>query len=152
MGFTQSFSGTLGDLDGYIQLFPGTYKKDRPINITSIDKVHIKCGCIDGSILNGIRQPILYSFALDQPPGQKIYNEPKVKLLKKVDKSVFSHTRFYLEDGDHKEFDFSGETISFTCQPIKIKNSSLYTYNYISIHTRGIHTFIFVSISETYFY
>ena len=81
MGFTQSYSGSLGDLDGYIQLIPGTYESDRPINITSIDKVLLKCDCIDVSILNGIREPILYSFALDQPPGYKVYKEPRVKLF-----------------------------------------------------------------------
>ena len=28
---------------------------------------------------------------------------------------------FYLEDDDHKPVDFNGETISFTCQLIKIE-------------------------------
>ena len=120
MGFTQSYLGSLGELDGYIQLILQTYESDRPINITSIDKVHLKCDCIDGSIVNGIREPFLYSFPLDQPPGHKIYKEPKVKLFKKLNKSVLSHTRFYLEDDDHKEVDFNGETISFTCHLIKI--------------------------------
>ena len=118
--FTQSYSGPLGDLDGYIQLIPGTYKSDRPINITSIDKVHLKCDCIDGSIVNGTREPILFSFALSSPPGHKIYKEPRVKLFKKVNKFVLSHITFYLEDDDHKPVDFNSETVSFTCQLIKI--------------------------------
>ena len=101
-------------------MIAGSYKSEKPINITRIDKVHLKCDCIDGSIVNGIREPILYSFALDQPPGHKIYKKPKVKLFKKVNKSVLSHIRFYLEDDDHKEIDFNGEKISFTCQLIKI--------------------------------
>ena len=101
-------------------MIPGSYKSDKAINITSIDKVHLKCDCIDGSIVNGIREPILYSFALDQPPDYTMYKEPKSKLFKKVNKSVLSHIRFYLEDDDHREVDFNGETISFTCQLIKI--------------------------------
>ena len=72
LGFTQSYSGTLGDIGGYIKLNPGTYKSDKPIDITSVDKVLLKCDCINGSIVNGIREPILYRFALDQPPGYKI--------------------------------------------------------------------------------
>ena len=59
LGFIQSHSGPLGDIDGYIQLIPGTYKSELPINITGIDKVHLKCHSIDGSIVNGIRVPIL---------------------------------------------------------------------------------------------
>ena len=83
LGFTQSHSYPLDDIDGFYQLIAGSYKSDKPINITGIDKVHLKCDCIDGSIMNGTREPFLYSFALDQPPGHKTYKEPKVKLFKK---------------------------------------------------------------------
>ena len=120
LGYTQSHSYPLDDIEGFYQLIPGSYKSDKPINITGIDKVHLKCNVVDGSIVNGIREPILYSFALDQPPGHKIYKEPKVKLFKKVNKSVLSHITFYLEDDDYKAVDFQGETITFTCQLIKI--------------------------------
>ena len=69
LGFTQSQSYPLDDIDGFYQLIAGSYKSEKPINITSVDKVHLKCNCINGSIVNGVREPILYSFALDQPPG-----------------------------------------------------------------------------------
>ena len=89
LGFTQSHSYPLNDIDGFYQLIAGSYRGDKPTNITGIDKVHLKCDCIDGSIVNGIREPILYSFALSSPPGHKIYKEPRVKLFKKINKSVF---------------------------------------------------------------
>ena len=88
--------------------------------ITGIDKIHLKCDCIQGSIVNGIREPILYSFAMSSSPGHKIYKEPRVKLFKKINKSVLSHITFYFEDDDHKPVDFNDEMISFTCQLIKI--------------------------------
>ena len=119
LGFTQSHSYPLDDIDGFYQLIAGSYKSDNPINITGIDKVHLKFDCIQGSIVNGVREPILFSFALSSPPGHKIYKEPKVKLFKKK-KSVLSHITFYLEDDDYKAVDFNGEMISFTCQLIKI--------------------------------
>ena len=120
LGFTQSRSYPLEDIDGFYQLVSGSYKSDKPVNITGIDKVHLKCDCIQGSIVNGVREPILYFFALDQPPGHKIYKEPKVKLFKKINKSVLFHITFYFEDDDYKAVDFNGETLSFTCQLIKI--------------------------------
>ena len=120
LGYIRSRSYPLTDIDGHYQLIAGSYKSDKPINITGIDKVHLKCDCIQGSIVNGIREPILYSFALNSPPGHKIYKEPTVKLFKKINKSVLSHITFYLEDDDHKAVDFNNETISFTCQLIKI--------------------------------
>ena len=83
LGFTQSRSYPLDDIDGFYQLIAGSYKSDKPINITGIDKIHLKCDCIQGSIVNGIREPILYSFALSSPPGHKLYKEPRIKILKK---------------------------------------------------------------------
>ena len=120
LGFTRSRSYPLDDIDGFYQLIAGSYKSDRPINITGIDKIHLKCDCIQGSIVNGIRKRILYSFALSSPPGHKIYKEPRVKLFKKINKPVLSHITFYFEDDDHKPVGFNGETISFTCQLIRI--------------------------------
>ena len=120
LGFTQSRSYPLNDIDGFYQLIAGSYKSDKPINITGIDKIHLKCDCIQGSIVNGKREPILYSFALSSPPGHKIYKEPRVKLFKKINKSVLSHITFYFEDDDYKSVDFNNEMISFTCQLIKI--------------------------------
>ena len=103
-----------------MQLIPGSYKSDKPINITRFDKAHLKADCIQGNIVNGTREAILYSFALSSPPGHEIYKEPRVKLFKKVNKSILSHIRFYPEDDDYKPVDFNGETISFTCELIKI--------------------------------
>ena len=82
LGFTQSHSGPLGDIEGFIQL-PGTHKSKKPNNINGNDKIHLKADCVDGFILDGVRYPILYSFALDKPPGHKIYKEPGMKLFKK---------------------------------------------------------------------
>ena len=120
LGYTQSRSYPLDDIDGFYQLIAGSYKSDKPINITGIDKIHLKCDVIQGSIVNGIREPILYSFALSSPTGHKIYKEHRIKLFKKINKSVLSHITFYFEDDDHKPVDFNNETISFTCQLIKI--------------------------------
>ena len=118
LGFTQSRSYPLDDIDSPYQLIAGSYKSNKPINITGIDKVHLNCDCIQGSIVNGIREPILFSFALSSPPGHKICKEPRIKLFKKI--NLFCLITFYREDDDYKSVDFHNETISFTCQLIKI--------------------------------
>ena len=51
--------------------------------ISIIDKVHLKCDCVDGSIVNGKREQILFSFNLRAPPGYKIIKEPTTVLYKK---------------------------------------------------------------------
>ena len=68
LGYTQSHQGPLNDIEGFYKILAGSYKSDRAINITGIDKVHLKCDCIQGSIVNGVRESILYSFALSSPP------------------------------------------------------------------------------------
>ena len=119
LGFTQSYSSLSGDFEGFVQLIPKTFKSERSSKITVSDKVHLKCDCIDGPILDGVRQSISNSFAFTSPPGHKIYKEPRIRFFKNIIKSVLSHSTIYLEDYDHKPVDFNRETISFTCQLIK---------------------------------
>ena len=115
--FNKSYSGPLGDIDGFFQLLPGAYRCDKSTNIAGDDKVNLKIICINGSIVIGIREPILYRFCFISPLGHKIDYQPRIKLKKKP---VLSHITYYLEDDDHKPVKFSGEMKSFTCQLIEI--------------------------------
>ena len=54
LGFTRSRSDSIDDINGFYQLIAGSYKSEKPINFTGIDKLHIKCDFVQGSILNGI--------------------------------------------------------------------------------------------------
>ena len=42
LGFTQSHSRPIGDFKGFLLVIPGSYKSDKHINITGIDKMHLK--------------------------------------------------------------------------------------------------------------
>ena len=117
----KSFFHTLLGHDPYFDYkVPGVYKSDKILNLSTTNKIHLKCDCIDGSIQDGIRQPILYSFVLDKPSGYKIFCEPETIHYKKINKSVLNTITFYLEDDNNKEVDFNGETLTFTLQMIKI--------------------------------
>ena len=121
LGLIQYNSSTSSDIDGFVQLIPGICKSIKPNNITGVVEIHLKCNCTIGSILNGVREPILYSSALDKPPDQKIYKEPTIKLFKKINESVPCYiSLFFLEDDGHKPVDFFLETINFTSHLIKI--------------------------------
>ena len=110
----------MGDIDRYIEIISETYKSEKSIKFIASDKVLLKCDCNNVSIVNGVREPILYSFALSSPSGLEKFKEPRIKLFKKITKSVLSHITFCLEDDDHKPVDFYIETIRFTCQLNKI--------------------------------
>ena len=99
---------------------PGTHTSEKPVMITTTDKVHLKCDCVDGSIVNGIREQILFSFNLSAPPGYKIIKEPTTVLYKSINKTRLDIIQFFLEDSNHNPVDFNGETLTFTIQIIKI--------------------------------
>ena len=80
----------------------------------------MKCDVIDGSVVNGLRQPILISFILDKPSGYKVFHQPETIHYKKIDKSALNTIVFYLEDHNNEEVDFNRETLTFTLQMIKI--------------------------------
>ena len=114
------FSTVLGFNSGWDYKFYNKYVSQKIVNLSNTNKIHLKCDCIDGSLVNGIRQPILYSFVLDKLPGYKVFCEPETIHYKKINKSVLNTIKFYLEDNDRKEVDFNGETLTFTLQMIKI--------------------------------
>ena len=116
------FNPELNKVLGFTQRdYPcGTHTSEKPVMITTTDKVHLKCDCVDGSIVNGIREQILFSFTLSAPPGYKIIKEPTTVLYKLINKTRLDTIQFFLEDSNHGSVDFNGETITFTIQIIKI--------------------------------
>ena len=42
----------------------GTHISEKPVMITTNDKVHLECDCVDGSIVNGIREQIFFLLIL----------------------------------------------------------------------------------------
>ena len=114
------FSTILGFTPGWDYKHYNKYTSQKIVNLGSTNKIHLKCDFIDGSVVNGLRQPILYSFVLDKLPGYKVFSELETIQYRKINKSVLNTITFYLENNDHKEVDFNGETLTFTLQMIKI--------------------------------
>ena len=75
--------------------------------MSKINKIHLKCDVIDGSVVNGIREPILISFILDKPPRYKVFCEPEKIHHKKLDESVSNTVTIDLQDDSNKEVNFN---------------------------------------------
>ena len=101
-------------------VIPGVYTSDKILNLSTTNKIHLKCDVIDGSVVDGVRQPILYSFVLDKLPGYKVFCEPGTVHYKKINKSILITITFYFEDDNNTEVDFNQEVLTFTLQMIKI--------------------------------
>ena len=72
----------------------GVYSNNKILYIKKVIKIHLKCDVIDGSVSDGIRQPILFSFALDKPSGYKLLCKPESIQYKK-NKSVLNIITFF---------------------------------------------------------
>ena len=77
------FSTILGFTAGWDYKHYNQYLSQKIVNLSNTNKIHLKCDAIDGSVVNGIRQPILYSFVLDKPSGYKVFCEPETIHYKK---------------------------------------------------------------------
>ena len=91
------FNSELNNLLGFTKTrySEGTHKSEKPVMITTTDKVHLKCDCVDGSIVNGKREQILFPFNLSAPPGYKIVKEPNIILYKKINKTRLDSIQFF---------------------------------------------------------
>ena len=114
------FSTVLGFTPGWDYKHYNKYIIQKILNLGSTNKIHMKCDVIDGSVVNGLRQPILNSFVLDKKPGYKVFSEPETIHYKKINKSVLNTITFYFEDDNNKEVNFNQETMTFTLKMIKI--------------------------------
>ena len=94
---------------------PGVYTIEKFIKLRTIKRIQLKCDVFDGSVVNGLKQPILYSFVSDETPGYKIFYEPETLNFKK-NKSVVITVTFYLEVDENEEVCFNEETLTFTLQ------------------------------------
>ena len=89
------FSTILGFTPGWDYKHYNQYISQEVVNLGSTNKVHLKCDYIDGSVVNGVRQPMLYSFVLDKPAGYKVFCEPETIHYKKMNKSVLNTITFF---------------------------------------------------------
>ena len=67
------FSTILVFIAGWDYKHYNKYVSQKVVNLTNTNKIHLKCDCVNGSIQDGVRQPILFSFVLDKPAGYKVF-------------------------------------------------------------------------------
>ena len=72
------------------------------MNLSTIKKIRLKCDVIGGFVVNGIREPNLFSFSLDKPPAYKVFCEPETIHSENINKSVLSTISFYNEDSKNE--------------------------------------------------
>ena len=71
------------------------YISQKIVNLSTTNKIHLKFDVFDGSVVNGIREPILFSFVLVKLPGYKVFCEPETIHYKEIGKSVLNTITFF---------------------------------------------------------
>ena len=89
------FSTILGFTAGWDYKHYNQYLSQKIVNLSSTNKIHLKCDVIDGSVVDGVRQPILYSFVLDKSSGYKVFCEPETIHYKKINESILITLVFF---------------------------------------------------------
>ena len=73
----------------------GAYTNEKIIQLSTTDKIHLKCDVFDGSLVNGVTQILLFSFRLNKPPGYKISCELESTYVEIINKSVSNAITLY---------------------------------------------------------
>ena len=69
------FRTILGFTSGWNYKHYNEYISQKNLNSSTTNKTHLKADVIDGSVVKGIQEPILFSFVLDKPSGYKVFCE-----------------------------------------------------------------------------
>ena len=85
------FSTIFGFTAGWDYKHYNQYLSQKIVNLSSTNKIHLKCDAIDGSEVDGVRQPTIYSFVLDKPSGYKVICEPETIHCKKNKQICFEY-------------------------------------------------------------
>ena len=91
----KSFLSTiLGFTTGWDYKHYNKYVSQKIVNLSNTNKIHLKCDCIDGSIQDRVRQPILFSFVLDKKPEYKVFFRTRNNTLQKNKQIYFEYYNF----------------------------------------------------------
>ena len=63
---------------------PGVKNSEKIITLRTLWKIHLKCDCVDGSVVKGLSQPLLFSSFLNKLPGYKFFLSLEQFCIKKL--------------------------------------------------------------------
>ena len=87
---------------------------DSIVNILDFSSIFVNCDCINGSYVNGISAPVIYSFGPKVSPGYRIVESPVNLVYLPINRKTLSEFSIWITDHAGRYIDFRGETI--TCR------------------------------------
>src|SRR5882757_2313706 len=105
-----SLASTLGF--GPTVLGFGYHELPSIVDIIKINSIHVNLDLIEGSYVNGSREPTIYSFYPSVSPGYKIIEKPTTVIYYPVSRYTISKMRVWLTDQNNIKLNLRGEVLS----------------------------------------
>ena len=90
-------------------------------------KSNINCDFFVGSVLNGVRQPLLFRYVLDKLPGSKVFCQPETLDFENINKSVSNIITFVLETAITKKLILMKKRCHLLYNSLKYRSKSCFT-------------------------
>ena len=82
------------------------------VNIMRVNSIFVHCSLINSSYVNGILQPVIYSFFPSCLPGEKIIEKPNTLIYLPISLDVIPHMTSWITDQNNKLIDLRSEKLT----------------------------------------
>lgn len=101
LGFQSGILDTVGEHEGV-----------NPVDILKVNTILVNCDAIDGSYLNRIKHPVLYSFFPNVPPGYKIVEKPNNIIYLPITSPILDNLQVWLTDQNMHPLNIRKEVVT----------------------------------------
>ena len=82
------------------------------VDIMRVNSIFVHCDLISSSYVNGVKQPIMYSFFPNALPGTKIIERPPTLIYLPIEQDVIHQMTSWLTDQNLRPLDLRGERLT----------------------------------------
>jgi hypothetical protein len=110
------YDDSIGILFGFLkrEYKEGTYISENIINIISVNSILVHLNIINGSFVDGQREPVIYNFYPKVSPGYKINETPTCPIYLPVSIKTIKDLKITITDQNGKHLNLRDETITIT--------------------------------------
>ena len=93
---------------------PLPHISEKIVNILSVNSILVHCDMISGSMVDGVKSPVIFNYSPNVAPGSKIVADPAKPIYLPVSKDTINELNIWVSDQDNKLLDLQGEKIVLT--------------------------------------
>ena len=89
-------------------------ESEHTVNIMRVNSILVHCNLIGSSYINGMLQPVIYSFFPNALPGEKIQERPSTLIYLPVTLDIIPQMTSWVTDQNSKALNLRGEKLTLT--------------------------------------